>query len=120
MKIIDEINNVNSVEIEKEFVDKVESVYSCKLPEIIKHILCIPYNSKNYDEQIILKKLSNDMILEAKEEIKSNFIEKNLLPLFDSGDNDYICYDYANNIWCMFNTVNDSVFNKQENFSELF
>lgn len=120
MKLTDVIRDVNNIEINEMFVNEVENVYSCELPEIIKHILSTPVNSKSYDESPILRKLPNDMILEATKEMKSDFIGNKLLPVFDSGDNDYICYDYANNIWCMFNTSDNSVFNKHENFSGLF
>jgi hypothetical protein len=119
MKLADVIRNINSIEIDASFVLQVEDLYCCKLPEDAARILCIPVNEENYDEQVILRKLSRDMILEASEEMNSDFIGYKLLPLFDCGDNDYICYDFENNIWCMFNIVDDSIFNKHKGILDL-
>lgn len=120
MKLSEIICNADNVEIDDDFVNQIENVYSCKLPENVKHILCIPENEENYDERLILQKLSNDMILEATEEMNSDFIGNHLIPLFDCGDNDYICYNYENGIWCMFNIVNDLVFNRNQTLLDLF
>jgi hypothetical protein len=119
MKLKDVVLNANNIPVNEEFLTKVESVYSCELPEIMKHILSIDPNVA-YDDRDDLFKLENNMILEASKEMNSDFVGHNLLPIFDRFDNDYICYDYANNVWCMFNTVDDLTFNKQKNFSDLF
>jgi len=60
------------------------------------------------------------MILDASKEMNSDFAGNHLLPIFDRFDSDYICYNYANNMWYTFNTVDNLVFNKQKNFSDLF
>lgn len=121
MKITDEIRNANSIEIDEEFVNKVEKVYSCKLPEMIKHIFCIPHRLGGYEERPgSLRKFENDMILEATKEMQSGFKENQMVPIFDLFDNDYVCYDYANNTWCVFNTVDNLTYNEHENLLELF
>ncbi len=120
MKLTDEIQNVNSIEIDKEFIVKVEEVYSCKLPEFVKHILSIPHRQGGYEERPgSLRKLENDMILVASEEMQSDFKGSHLVPIFDFFDNDYLCYDCANNSWCMYNTVDDHSYNKHGALSEL-
>lgn len=119
MKLAEVISNADKIKIDDSFVSHVESVYSCKLPKFVTQILCIPENEPNYDEQIILRKLSNEMILEATEEMNSDFIGNHLLPLFDFGDNDYLCYDYSSRLWCMYNIVDDSLFNRHENILDL-
>lgn len=119
MKLKDIVLNANNIPVNEEFVTKVESVYSCELSETIKHILSIDPNVV-YDDRDDLIKLENNMIFEASKEANSDYISNHLLPIFDKLDNDYICYDYANNVWCMFNTVDGLTFNKQKNFSDLF
>lgn len=120
MKLTDEIRNVNAIEIDEEFIDKVEEVYSCKLPELVKHILSIPHRQGGYEERPgSLRKLGNDMILEASEEMQSDFKGSYLVPIFDFFDNDYLCYDYAKNTWCMYHTVSGQVYNGHENILEL-
>ncbi len=119
MKLADVIRNADNIVIDNSFVRQIESVYFCKLPIFVTHILCIPENEFNYDEQVILRKLSNDMILEATIELKSDFISNHLLPLFDCGDNDYLCYDYSKGLWCMYNIVDDTAFNKHAEIIDL-
>lgn len=119
MKLKDLVLNAHNIPINEEFVSKVESVYSCELPEMIKHILSID-PSAAYDDRNDLFKLANDMILEASEDMDSDFISHRLLPIFDLFDNDYICYDITNDQWCMFNIVDDLTFNRQKNFLDLF
>jgi hypothetical protein len=118
MKLADVIRNADKIVIDDSFVNRVEVVYSCKLPKFVKYILCIPEN-ESFDEPVILHKLSNDMILEATEEMNSDFISNHVLPLFDCSDNDYLCYDYSSQIWCMYNIVNDRAFDKHENILAL-
>jgi len=120
MKLIDVIRNAENIVVDGSFVSQVESVYPCKLPEFVKHILCIPDDGINYEESVLLRKLSNDMILEATEEMNSDFIGNHLLPLFDYGDNDYICYGYSSQLWCMYNIVDDISFNEHEDILDLF
>jgi len=57
---------------------------------------------------------------EKSEEMNCDFIANKLLPVFDIFDNDYICYNYANDTWCMFNTVDDLIFNKDKDLLDLF
>jgi hypothetical protein len=118
MKLRDKIVSANSIPINGELVEKIEMVYSCKLPEIVRHILSIE-TSVDYEDRNDLSKLSDSMMLEVSSELNSGFTEINLLPIFDKYDNDYVCYDYINDLWCMFNTVNDLVFNKQKNILDL-
>lgn len=121
MKITDEIKNSHNIEIDEKFIAKVEEVYMCELPETVKHILCIPDRPEGYEERPhSMHKLHNDMILEASEEMGCDFINHKLLPVFDIFDNDYICYNYANDTWCMFNTVDDLAFNKDKDLLDLF
>ena len=121
MKIKDEIKNASNNKIDQKFIAEVEKVYMCKLPEMVKHILCIPDSPDGYEERPhSMHKLQNDMILEASEEMSCDFVAHHLLPVFDMFDNDYICYDYANNMWCMFNIVDELAFNEQKELLDLF
>lgn len=119
MKLAEVIRNADKIIIDNSLVSRVESTYSCKLPEFVKHILSIPEDGPNYEEQVILLKLSNNMILKATEEMNSDFISNHVLPLFDLGDNDYLCYDYSDRLWCMYNIVDDSAFNKHKDILDL-
>ncbi|WKZ31090.1 MAG: hypothetical protein QY318_04610 [Candidatus Dojkabacteria bacterium] len=85
----------------------------------MKQILSIPENVSDYDEPIILRKLSSDMILKATEEMNSDFIGNHVLPIFDCSDNDYLGYDYSSKLWCMYNIVDDVSFNEHEDILDL-
>lgn len=121
MKLTDITLEANKFAIDDTFINKVETIYSCKLPYIVKHILCIPDGAIDYgDRTNSMHKLPNDLVLTASEEMHSDFIGNHLLPIFDIHENDYVCYDFLKNTWCMFHTVGDYVFNGSDNLSELF
>lgn len=119
MKLTDIVYNADNIIVDDLFVSQVEDIYGCKLPDFVRHILCIPVNDSNYEEAAVLYKLSNDMILGATEEMRSDFIGNHLLPLFDCSDNDYLCYDYSGQCWCMHNIADDSTFNRHTDILEL-
>jgi len=44
MKLKDVVADANNIPINEEFINKVESVYSCKLPEMVKRVLSVDSN----------------------------------------------------------------------------
>lgn len=105
--------------INEQFVNLVETIYSCSLPDFVKHLLSLSGEDIDYETKTgLIRKLSDELIT-SPEELGGNLIELGFLPLFDLYDNDYLCYDFRNYSWCMFNTVNGLAYNKQLNFSDV-
>jgi len=64
--------------------------------------------------------LSHNEILNASEEFNVDFIGLQLVPVFDTGDNDYIVFDIKNGNWCKFNIVDSIQFKQKSLLNELF
>ena len=118
MKLIDLAVNPESIPIDVDFVNQVETIYKCKLPDSVKHILSID-SELRFDDKGRMFKLTKDMILDASLAMNTDFLKFNLLPIFDLYDNDYVCYDYTNGVWCQFNIVIDLLFNQNKSLKDL-
>ena len=86
-------------------MDNISELYKVNkgLPKEFEDIL---NNSQNYC--LIEKRiLSIEEIRDANEDLEVDFISLQLIPLIDCYDNDYICYDFKNDIWVVFNIVDE-------------
>lgn len=119
MKFEDIIKQINNIEIDEEFTNKVEQVYSCELSDFVKRLLSIPETIDYEEKEISLFKMSNDFILEANEELQCDFISKHLIPIFDCYENDYLCYDFLNNIYVVYNVFEELTFDRNDDILKL-
>ncbi|MCR5587232.1 MAG: hypothetical protein K6F77_06855 [Lachnospiraceae bacterium] len=103
-------NIVNSGYIDKFFVDNVEKKYG-QIPDIVRKIISYNDNDRFIEKWRVISKPE---ILESIETIHVDFVKIKLLPVIDVGDNDFICYDLKNNIWVMFNIVDEIDFNPKD------
>ena len=92
-----EINNKKREEIEK--------IYETSFDEYINKIISIAEESIFIDKEKRL--ISYVEIKNASEEYGVDFISKQILPLFDCYDNDFIVYCYDKKIWALYNIIDD-------------
>ena len=112
LNFLEEIKKDNK-KINDELIEKIEKKYNCKLPEDVKKIISVTDDFYSFEDLII--RMDNDIILNPEEELFCNIMDKNIIPIFDCYDNDYICYDFVNNNWCMFNSVDESIYDTNKN-----
>ena len=107
VNFLEEIFNKEvSKDIDKK-INEIERLYKAKLPAHAKDF--IKFNETqfyNYNESSY-RLLAVKEILNANEELEINFVKKELLPLFDTMDNDFICYDFQQDKFCLFNIIED-------------
>ncbi len=105
------LRSLAGVKSDKKKTDKVESIYTVDLPEIILKIV------SNAKEPIFLdddsRVLSYDEIVDAEKDLHVAFKEKRMIPLVDCGENDFIVYHFEDRIWSKFDIIDETVFMKK-------
>jgi hypothetical protein len=110
------LEGMDELQIDNEKVSKIESLYGSKVPEVVKKII------SNNDETIFLEEcrvLSLVEIADAETDLHVDFKGKQILPLFDCMDNDFIVYHYGTGKWSLFNIVDECVFKMRDSLAEL-
>jgi len=118
MKLKDGMDHFANIEIDVAFITQLEKMYNSLLPNEIKLIASMSKETVFYDDFPLLRGLSNEEIIDASADMSVDFIGKNLLPLFDIGDNDYIVFDLAEKVWYKFDIVDEVKFSRAENLRE--
>lgn len=109
---------IQTVEVNDEIVSSIERKYSEILPEQIRIIVSCSQESIFFDDGWRL--LSFDEVMDASDDLHVDFVNLKLLPLFDTGDNDFIVYHFENKIWSKFNIVDEVSFKNKKNLDEFF
>lgn len=119
MNRIEFLNSLTSVLINNEQKKQLSAVYNFEIPEIILKILSKYPLPVLFDEKRT-RTLSFNEVIHAEEDNGVSFASKNLIPVVDAGDNDYIVYNKASTNWCMYNIVDETIFNETDSFENLF
>jgi len=112
MKLKEQLEKINDVQINEAFVNQVEGLYNKKIPDDVKKIISISSETVFYDDRPLLRGLSNSEIINAKDDLDVDFVSMLLLPIFDLGDNDFVTFDFSDNSWFLFNIVEEVKFKK--------
>lgn len=111
------LNSLACVKTDKKKSDKMAALYANNLPEIILKIVA------NTDETVFLddgsRVLSYDEIVDAENNLHVSFKDKEIIPLIDCGENDFIVYHFMGKIWSKFNIIDETVFKKKNSLEEL-
>jgi hypothetical protein len=120
VNIHDFLSRVEQQSINTQFINKLTETYGTKFIEYVEKLLSVSSDGIFFENDDILRLLSHKEILNACEELSVNFIELQLIPVFDTGDNDYIVFDIENKNWCKFNIVDSVKFKQKSLLSEFF
>ena len=114
------LHTLAAVQLKDDFIEVLEKNYNSVLPDVVKQIVSLSEDTVHYDDFSLIRGLSHDEIIDASTDMSVDFISKQLLPLFDLGDNDYIVYNVVEKTWYKFNIVDEIVFSKADDISEYF
>jgi hypothetical protein len=120
LNIHDFIDGIEKQSINTQFVDKLAEIYDAELIEYVKKLLSASPDGIFFESDDILRLLSHKEIINASEELSVDFTSLQLIPIFDTGDNDYIMFDIKNKNWCKFNIVDSVKFKQKSLLSEFF
>lgn len=118
MKRLEYLNAVTECRFNTEAIKRVEDKYNLSLPDMVKCIISFSQGVVFFDNGY--RTLSLDEIVNADKEIHVNFTEKQIIPLFDCGENDFIVYNYASLEWSKFNIIEECAFKSRKTISDLF
>jgi len=110
MELKEILKDLNKVQTDNFLVNKIETLYKTELPNDLKKIVSLNKDTIFYEDKDMLRGLSFNEILNASDDLEVGFIELNLLPLFDIGDNDFIVYNFKKKCWSLFNIVDEILF----------
>ena len=113
------IDSLNEIEIKEEVVEIITEVYQMELPVILLKILSKYPIPELFDENES-RTLSIDEIINAEEDNEVPFKSNLLFPIVDKGNNDYIVFDGRTNLWCIYNIIDELLFDETTSFEELF
>jgi len=120
VNIHDFLNSIEKQSVNTQFVDKLAEIYGAELIEYVAKLLSTSSEGIFFESDDILRILSHKEILNASEELSVDFTGLQLIPIFDSGDNDYIVFDIEKSNWCKFNIVDSVQFKQKSLLSEFF
>ncbi len=117
MNIEEFIDEIDTISIKPEVTSEIEATYGMELPNLIKKILSFDSNGYFFGDNKRL--LSFVEINTADEDLHVEFISMKIIPLFDTGDNDFIVYSSEDEKWELFNIIDKCAFYKSPELKEL-
>lgn len=120
MDIIDFLNTLGQDSRDEHSAEKIEQVYGVRLEDDIKRVLSKKPAGVFFESDDILRLLSCEEIIDASHDMNVDFVGLKLIPIMDTGDNDYIVYDIEKRSWCKFNIVDNTKFKQRKSLKEFF
>lgn len=118
MTITEYLYDVVKSSVEMRKVKKIERIYGKINNVLVKKILSHADKTTFLDDN--WRVLAYDEIQQADDDLHVNFRDRKLLPLIDSGDNNFIVYHLAEDIWSKFNIVDETIFRGTHKIEQLF
>lgn len=119
MRIADYLRNALSLSASDD-ANFVEVLYGIRLDGEIKKITDSLDESISFESEDYLRLLSKEEITDAEKDMQVDFVENGIIPIFDTGDNDYISYDVKKSKWCRYNIVDEISFSEKNTIEEYF
>lgn len=97
----------------------IEKIYKSKIPSIIQKIISgIFCGSTRFASTTGIRLLTFPEITNPDENFGVDFIKKQMIPLFDFGDNTIGVYDLEESSFCKFDTVDMRIFYKKKELDD--
>lgn len=119
MSINDFIIAIDSVKINPNVDNILYNIYSIQLPEIIKKIFSVSQESIFFSGLDFCRLLSLEEVQNAEKQLHINFIEKKIIPIFDTGDNNFIVFNIKDSSWAKFNIVDEILYFSNRTFKDI-
>lgn len=104
--------------VSTEKVSAIQNTYNAaRLPEFVQKIISECDRTIFFDDGGRL--LAFDEIISAERDLHVDFKHETIIPLMDMGENDFIVYNFNDNIWAEFNITDEISFNENESLSAL-
>lgn len=98
---------------------RIENAFGCRVSALCAKILSYQESALFFDSKSFLKLLSYEEIIDAEKELQVPFSTLKLIPIFDVGDNDFICFNGRAGCWCIFNVVDELTYKDNQQLESL-
>ena len=112
------LSSLENQKINFKIVEEIEKKYGFEITEIVQRIISASVESVFFDDE--WRTLSVDEILNASENLHVDFEGQMLLPIVDTGENDFIVYHAEDNTWSKFNIIEECHFKAKKSVYEYF
>lgn len=116
MELYDFFEDVKSTNIDCSKVENVEKKYNATLSEIAKGIISVVEEALFIQDYRVI---SYSEIMNAEDDLHVCFSDEGIIPFVDCMDNDFIVYDFKNEVWTRFNIVEKCKFGINGELEEL-
>jgi hypothetical protein len=113
MKLRDAYAKLDKVQIDNSVISEIEALYKTTLSSELKKIISLNKDGVSYDDKSVFKGLSSDEILNAYDNLYVDFVELNLVPLFDISDSEYIVYDLEKRCYAIFDISDNDEYSEE-------
>lgn len=96
------IKKIHATEVDSDVANTLFKTYGPNIPAIVKQVATL-FKTGGFVGGY--RFLSLDEIEYAEDDLHVNFKKRNIIPLVDCGDNDFIVFDYRSEKWMVFNIV---------------
>ena len=120
MNIYEFFDQIDGQSINLQFIEQIEQLYEVELSDSIKKTLSVKPEGEFIESDDILRLLSHEEILDASQDLSVDFIKMKLIPILDTGDNDYIVFDLEGGFWYKFNIVDAVKYKQRQSLTEYF
>lgn len=103
---------------EQTLAQQLGMAYGCTIPEDVVSLVATFPNGE-FLEGPFCRKMSVREVLAAENFLHVDFRRHAIVPVFDCGDNDFICFQLANGRWTKFNIVDEISFADAADWTEL-
>lgn len=110
------IKKIHATEVDSDVANTLSKVYGPNIPAIVEQIVTL-FKTGGFAGGY--RFLSLDEIEFAEDDLHVNFKKRNIIPLIDCSDNDFIVYDYRSGKWMVFNIVEMVAFKKKPVLEDL-
>lgn len=104
------VNMIHECDINTDVVNAIQNQYGAILPEIVQRIISCAKESVFLDS---IRILSVSEITDAETDLHVSFIDNQIIPLADCGDNDFLVFNFVDQTWSLFNIVDEIAFGKK-------
>jgi hypothetical protein len=113
MRLRDALARLDKVEIDKESINEIETLYKTKLSTELKKVISLNIDGVSYDDKSIFNGLSANAILNAYNDLYVDFVALQLLPLFEIGDSEYIVYNLKKRCYAIYDISDDHEYREE-------
>jgi len=113
MRLRDALARLDKVEIDKDSITEIENLYKTKLSGELKKVISLNKDGVSYDDKSVFNGLSAKAIQNAYNDLYVDFVELQLLPLFNIGDNEYIVYDLKKRCYAIYDISDDDEYSEE-------